>query len=127
MNFFADLVRFSNERIEIHNSKIDSPRRWIRPITDKELRMVIAILIIGKQEKGTLEFANWFKNRLLSRQNFFQEIGGFSSVNVNFISVTRFYQILRFLSPGAIQYVQRRAWKRSSAVRHQPKMFVVKF
>ena len=120
MNFFADLVRFSNERIEIHNSKIDSPRRWIRPITDKELRMVIAILIIGKQEKGTLEFANWFKNRLLSRQNFFQEIGGFSSVNVNFISVTRFYQILRFLSPGAIQYVQRRAWKRSSAVRHQP-------
>ena len=120
MNFISELVRFSNERIANHNTKVDSPRRWVRPITDKELRMVLAILIIGKQEKGTMEFRMWFKNRLLSRINMFSEIGGFPSYNVNFISCTRFYQILRFLSPGAIQYVPRQAWKKSSASNYQP-------
>ena len=115
LNFISELVRFSNERIANHNTKVDSPRRRIRPITDKELRMVLAILIIGKQEKGTMEFRMWYKNRLLSRINMFSEIGGFPSYNVNFISCTRFYQILRFLSPGAIQYVPRQAWKKSSA------------
>ena len=93
----SELIRFSNERIAKHNTKIDSPRRMVRPITDKELRMVLAILILGKQEKGTMEFRMWYKNRLLSRLDMFSEIGGFPSYNVNFISCCRFYQILRFL------------------------------
>ena len=36
----------------------------VRPITDKELRIVLAILIIGKQENGTMEFRDWYKNRV---------------------------------------------------------------
>ena len=85
MNFIKELIRFSNERIEKHNSNIESPRRLVRPITDKELRMVLAILIIGKQEKGTMEFRDWYKNRLASRINMFAEIGGCPSYNVKFI------------------------------------------
>ena len=114
------MIRFSNERIDKHNSRLDSSRRIVQPITDKELRMTIAILILGKQEKGTMEFSVWFQNRLRSPLNMFQEIGGFSSANVKFISCSRFFQVLRFLSPGPIQYVQRRAWKKSSARVHQP-------
>ena len=120
MNFIKELIRFSNERIEKHNSNIESPRRLVRPITDKELRMVLAILILGKQEKGTMEFRDWYKNRLSARINMFAEIGGCPSYNIKFISVCRFYQILRFLTPGALQYVPRQAWKRSSAAAHAP-------
>ena len=65
LNFIKELIRFSNERIEKHNSNIESPRRLVRPITDKELRMVLAILIIGKQEKGTMEFRDWYKNKVI--------------------------------------------------------------
>ena len=92
----------------------------VRPITDKELRMVLAILIIGKQENGTMEFRDWYRNRLLTRINMFAEIGGCPSYNVKFISCCRFYQILRFLTPGALEYVPRQAWKRSSAAAHRP-------
>ena len=67
-----------------------------------------------------MEFRMWYKNRLLSRLDMFSEIGGFPSYNVNFISCCRFYQILRFLCPGAIQYVPRQAWKKSSASNYQP-------
>ena len=71
--------------------------------------MVLAILILGKQEKGTMEFRDWYKNRLSARINMFAEIGGCPSYNIKFISVCRFYQILRFLTPGALQYVPRQA------------------
>ena len=60
----------------------------IRPITDKELRMVLAILIIGKQEKGTMEFRDWYKNRLLARINMFAEVGGWLYLN-GFIDAKR--------------------------------------
>ena len=83
--------------------------------------MTIAILIIGKQECGTMEFADWIKTRLLNpRLNIFQEIGGIPSTSIQFFSCTRFYQIIRFLTPGDLQYVQRRAWKKSSARAHEP-------
>ena len=59
MNFIKELIRYSNERIDKHNTNIESPRRMVRPITDKELRMVLVILIIGKQENGTMEFRDW--------------------------------------------------------------------
>ena len=54
--------------------------------------MTIAILIIGRQEKGTMEFSDWFKSRLLhSKLNIFQEIGGFQSTSVKFYALSRFY------------------------------------
>ena len=57
--------------------------------------MTIAILIIGRQEKGTMEFSVWFHSRLLnSKLNFFQEIGGFQSTSVKFYALSRFYQIM---------------------------------
>ena len=82
--------------------------------------MVIAILIIGKHEKGSMEFSIWYKNRLLSQINMFSEIGGISSAQINFLSCSRFFQSLRFLTPGDLQYVPRQAWKKSSAQAHQP-------
>ena len=83
--------------------------------------MTIAILIIGRQEKGTMEFSDWFHSRLLnSKLNFFQEIGGFQSTSVKFYSLSRFYQIMRFLTPGDISYVPRRAWRQSAARAFQP-------
>ena len=95
LNYIKDLIRYSNDRIDKHNSQLDSSRRKVQLITDKELRMTMAILILGKQEKGTMEFSVWFQSRLRSPLNMFREIGGFSSVNVKFISYSRFSQILR--------------------------------
>ena len=120
LNFLKELITFTNLRIQKHNTDINSNRRMVQPISDKELKMVIAILIIGKQEKGSMDFHIWFKNRLLSQLNMFSEIGGISSANIDFLSCSRFYQVLRFLTPGALEYVPRQAWKKSSAVRHQP-------
>ena len=60
--------------------------------------MTIAILIIGRQENGTMEFSDWFQNRLLHpKLNLFQEIGGIASTSIKFYSCTRFFTILRFL------------------------------
>lgn len=120
MNIWKDLVHFTNLRIEQHNSNVVSNRRKVKPITEKELKMTIAILIIGRQENGTMEFSLWYKNRLLNPNiNMFQEIGGISSAAIKFLSITRFFQILRFLSPGKIKYIIKKGWKKSSAVAHQ--------
>lgn len=69
-----DLISLTNLRIEKHNSDVNSNRRKVQPITDKELKMVIAILILGKQEKGSMDFHIWYKNRLLSQINMFTYI-----------------------------------------------------
>ena len=83
--------------------------------------MTIAILIIGRQENGTMEFSDWFQNRLLHpKLNLFQEIGGIASTSIKFYYCSRFFTILRFLSPEEIRYVPRRAWKKSAARAYEP-------
>ena len=83
--------------------------------------MTIAILIMGRQECGTMEFSDWMKTRLLNpKLNIFDDIGGIPSTSIKFFSCNRFYQILRFLTPGELRTVPRQAWKKSSARAHQP-------
>ena len=113
-----EIIRYTNERINSHNANVTNQKK-VKLVTQHELELTISILIIGKIECGAMPFEEWFKTRLNSNINMFQSIDGISSCDVKFPSYSRFMKILRFLASGPIRYINRKTWKKSSAVNHR--------